>query len=204
MSDNEESQILASKYRRMENFVSDTMRLSHDDYALIGRFIQAYCVADFEARRVISAMRDISGATGLDAAQLSDKDTITHLSLCAKAWKVGENVAEGASKAADILSLHHDIRHTFSHFAGRRMRSDDIFVFLSTSKRHNKLKHGIEVDSDTDGDAYVRVMPVNSVQEELAKLEGHGQYLASLGSFLREQATALRSEHAELTRVRDR
>jgi len=188
MSADEETKKLVDTYKRMENFSADTERFSEDDYALIGRFIQAYCVADFEARRVIAVMREISGAPSIDTGQLSDKDTISHLSLAASSWKGDENIAMGVAKAAEILKMHHNIRHTFSHFAGRRIRHEDVFVFLSTSKRHNKLESGVEVNSDTDGDAYFRALPIKNVKEEVVKLEGHGQYLGNIGSFLRENA----------------
>ena len=104
----------------LRHVLNDTAPLERDDYFRIGLFVQTYCFADFEARRIINLLEQIqSGEPTSYASKLNDKDTIEHLKRHAADCVWNKDVSEGLSKVTEILGMHRTIRHMFAHWSGR-------------------------------------------------------------------------------------
>jgi hypothetical protein len=173
--------------------MNDTHPLKDRDYELIGRFVQTYCIADLEARRVINCLTHIRlGNSTTFALKLNDKDALDHLVACADSCVWNLDLAEGIRKAAEIFVMHRQLRHMFAHWAGRRVPGHDVYIFFTASLDKQKLPKGaIKFEEDDDANMQYGVMPVSNLLEETKKLEGHVQYLANIGAQLEAKAEAI-------------
>jgi hypothetical protein len=184
---------LEAIYASIKSAQGDTEPLQEEDYLLLGRFIQAFCVADFEARRVLVAMQAIVGKKSVEIRKLPDKTVIEHLASGAKTWPGQKEIGEGVAKVAAILDMHHQIRHTFAHWAGRRVKGHDALMFLSTSLSHKPPVGGHYVGpGDPGADSEFRLMEKVHIREELPKLMGHATYLGNLAKHLEDNKEELR------------
>lgn len=185
---------LEAIYTSIKSVQGDTEPLQDEDYLLLGRFIQAFCVADFEARRVLVAMQAIVGKKSVEIRKLPDKTVIEHLASSAKTWPGQSEIGEGVAKVAATLDMHHQIRHTFAHWAGRRVKGHDALMFLSTSLNHKPPVGGHYVGpGDPDADSEFRIMEKVHIREELPKLMGHASYLGNLAKHLEDNKDVLRN-----------
>lgn len=170
--------------------MNDTHPLKDRDYELIGRFVQTYCIADIEARRVINCLTHIRlGDPTKFALKLNDKDALDHLMACADSCVWNLKLSEGIRKAAEILMMHRHLRHMFAHWAGRRVPGRDVFIFFTASLDKQKLPKGATMfEEDEDGNMQYGVVPISNLHGEMKKLEGHVQYLANIGADLEAEA----------------
>ena len=183
----------------LDHLMNSTHPLSGNDYALIGKFVQTYCVADLEARRVINCLTHIrTGKATTFALKLNDKDALEHLIACADSCVWNIDLAEGIRKAAEIFVLHRHIRHMFAHWAGRRIPSYSSFIFFTASLGKQKLPPGATIIEDNDG-ANVRygLMPISNLLEEQTKLEAHAEYIANIGFQLEAKAPQIAEQFAK-------
>jgi hypothetical protein len=63
-----------------EDFLEHTDPLREEDFALIGKYIQCYCYADFNGRRIIDTIRGAEeGAQRQNAGRLADAQVFSSL-----------------------------------------------------------------------------------------------------------------------------
>lgn len=168
--------------KSLPHVLNDTAPLEGDDYFKIGLFIQTYCFADFEARRIINLLAQIqSGEPSSYALKLNDKDTIEHLKRHAAGCVWNEDVSEGLSKAAEILAGHRMIRHTFAHWSGRRIPDHDAYIFFTANLAGQKIPDdATKFEEHEEANTQYAVMPVSQLEQELEKLKGHVQYMTNI------------------------
>ena len=183
----------------LDHPINDTHPLKDLDYELIGKFVQTYCIADFEARRVINCLTHIrQGNPTTFALKLNDKDALDHLIACADSCIWNLELAEGIRKAAEIFVLHRQFRHMFAHWAGRRVPDHDVYIFFTASLGKQKLPKGaVKFEEDDDANIQYGLMPISNLIEETRKLEGHVQYLANIGTELEDKAAQIAKTVAE-------
>ncbi|CAM5216401.1 hypothetical protein CDEF62S_00150 [Castellaniella defragrans] len=181
------------------NLMKGTHPLSGHDYELIGKFVQTYCVADLEARRVINCLTHIRlGATTTFALKLNDKDALAHLIACADTCVWNIELAEGIRNAAEIFVQHRHIRHMFAHWAGRRIPGHNSFIFFTASLEKQKLPQGaVMIENVDDANVQYGLMPISNLLEEQKKLEGHAQYIGNMGRQLEEKAVQIAKQFAQ-------
>jgi len=181
------------------NLMKGTHPLAGHDYELIGKFVQTYCVADLEARRVINCLTHIRlGTATTFALKLNDKDALAHLIACADncVWNI--ELAEGIRKAAEIFVQHRHIRHMFAHWAGRRIPGHNCFIFFTASLDKQKLPQGaVMIENVDDANVQYGLMPISNLLEEQKKLEGHAQYIGNMGRQLEAKAIQIAQQFAQ-------
>lgn len=175
------------------HLVNDTHPLSNHDYELIGKFVQAYCVADLEIRRVINCLTHIrTGKPTTFAFKLNDKDALDHLISCADSCIWNLELGSGIRKAAEIFVQHRHLRHIFAHWAGRRIPGHDVFIFFTSSLGAQKPPKGaVKIEEQEDANIQYAVVPIPHLVQEQVKLEGHAQYLARMGPQLEVRAAEI-------------
>ena len=194
---------LASKVRNAINLEDETEYLTPADYELIGRFIQAYCISDYTSRRIIAAIRKISSSPAMDVAKLSDKHVIEHLRRCGENWRGENDTGASVVSVANTLEMHHHLRHSFAHFAARRIKGEDAFLLLTTSTNHRDPPTGINIttevrDEPRDGThlASFRAVPLQELRGELLRLQKNAQGLSELAYHLETNLAKLMAEHS--------
>lgn len=195
---------LAAGMRGSFSLDGQTEQLRTEDYELIGRFIQVYCVSDYTARRVITAMRHIASVAEMDSSKLSDKDVIEHLHKCGESWKVQDGGSEWIQSVAKTLEMHHHLRHSFAHFAARRMKDENVLFLLTTSAKHKDPPTGIKIETNipermTEGShlASFRLIPLQELREELVRLQQNAQALSEFAHHLETNLVRLKAAHSQ-------
>jgi hypothetical protein len=177
-------------------FIASTSNLTSDDHELVGRLIQLYCFADYNARRVIDTVREAAkGPEARNGSRLAEPDFFDHLEQVAQMLPEG-NVKEVLSGAAAILNLHRDNRHHFAHWAARRLNGRDVLILFSKNYQQGKKRTG-----DSGPDAYETVyglVPMPEFRRELDKLDHHAHNVSVLAPDLENRIDELRSMLAEL------
>ena len=179
--------------------MNDTHPLSGGDYQLIGKFVQTYCFADLEARRVINCLTHIrSGMATTFALKLNDKDTLDHLIACADSCVWNIELAEGIRRAAEIFVLHRHIRHMFAHWTGRRIPDHESLIFFTASLGTQKIPRGaVMLEECAEANVQYGLMPISNLLEEQTKLEGNAEYIANMGRQLEANAQQIAEEFAK-------
>jgi len=198
---------LAADIRDSFSLEEKTEQLRPEDYELIGRFIQVYCVSDYTARRIIKAMRDIASAPAMDASKLTDKNVIEHLSKCGETWTGQEGIDVWIQAVAKTLEMHHHLRHAFAHFAARRLKGEEVLFLLTTSANHKDPPTGIRIETEipkqlTEGShlASFRLIPLQQLSEELITLQKNAQSLSEFAHHLETNLVRLKTASGQLTR----
>ncbi|MET7141296.1 MULTISPECIES: hypothetical protein [unclassified Xanthomonas] len=181
------------------HIISDTDPLSAQDYELIGTFIQTYCIADLESRRVVNCLTHIRlGEPTAFALKLIEKDVLDHLVASADSCTWNIDLAKGILKAAEIFVQHRQIRHIFAHWAGRRVPGHDAFIFFTASL--DKQKTPVDAtffEKSDDANIKYALMPISNLVEEQKKLKGHAQYLATIAAELESKAPQIAEQFAQ-------
>lgn len=185
--------------KSLGHVLNDTIPLERDDYFRIGLFIQTYCFADFEARRIINLLEQIqSGEPTSYASKLNDKDTIEHLKRHAADCAWNKDVSEGLGKVAEILAMHRTIRHMFAHWSGRRIQGHDTYIFFTANLAGQKIPDGApKFEQHEDANIQYGMMPVFHLEQELEKLKGHVQYMTKIGQQLEAKVTEIAEQFKE-------
>lgn len=185
--------------KSLRHVLNDTAPLERDDYFKIGLFIQTYCFADFEARRIINLLEQIqSGAPASYASKLNDKDTIEHLKRQAANCVWNMNVSEGLRKVAEILGMHRTIRHMFAHWSGRRIPGHDAYIFFTANLAGQKIPDGApKFEQHEEPNMQYGLMPVSHLEQELEKLKGHVQYMTNIGRQLEAKVSDIAEQFEE-------
>ncbi len=179
--------------------INDSHPLSAQEYELIGRFVQTYCFADLESRRVINHLTHIRKGTPTKfALTLNDKDALDHLMACAETCTWDLDLAEGIRKAAEILVQHRHLRHMFAHWAGRRVLGHDALIFFTASLGNQKIPvDAVRFEESDEPNMRYGLMPESNVREELKKLEGHVKYLSAMAAQLEAKAEQIAAQFAQ-------
>lgn len=155
-----------------------TIPPTNDDFALFGKFIQTYCFADLNVRRLLEALNArVFSNPSVNPYRLNDTDLLQHLRTAVgqSLWK--PNIASGLTIAIDILEMHRIHRNHFAHWAVKRYAELDVFVMLSLNAREAD-RRGIVKEGDSA--AAFGLVPIATVKDELRKLVGHCDYIARL------------------------
>ncbi len=181
------------------HILHDTEPLSVQDYTLIGKFIQSYCSADFEARRVINSLSYIRlGESTSFALKLNDKDTLEHLMACADSCTWNADLAEGVRKVAEIFVMHRQLRHIFAHWSGRRVPGYAALIFITKSLDKQRLpKDAVMFEQEDDANTQYSLISISNVLQEQAKLEENSKYLANIAAQLESKATDIACQFAQ-------
>lgn len=176
-----------------DDFIGNTIPLSTEDEMLIGRFVQQYCWADFNARRAVNYLRQINSEDSCDfSGSLNDKDVLKHLASEAASLQGLPAVKKGLVASAETLEIHRDLRHNFAHWAGRRAKHHNAFVLLTTSSYQAKKKGITALEVGMLG--FV-VFSIHDVEREIENLISHNEYLAQavnfLGNYARDPASVV-------------
>ena len=87
------------------------------DFALMGKFIQLYCYAEFNARRLADALSTkITGLRAINYYRLNDTDLLIHLRKLASRDIWNPDMKSKILMAVDILEMHRTHRHSFAHW----------------------------------------------------------------------------------------
>lgn len=184
---------IVKPYMSTDNWLENTDVLSQKDFALIGKFIQIYCIADFNARRVIDIMREIrTGQKENFASALTEVDVLVHLRRSGEMWMGREDVREALTNLVNLLEMHRQFRHHFAHWVVRRLKGTDVFLMLTKSADNPNRRGGIRQDVDK---ATYAVFMADTLQDEMVKLIEQGEFLAKFASFLEGNRSSLRDEH---------
>lgn len=177
-----------------EDFMTKTVPLSHDDYALIGQLVQAYCWADFNGRRVLELLWSVNGTLfGRKAASLRDGEVIKELGIESEKLNGMPNLKIGLMHVFEILNMHKDRRHELAHWAARKLKDLDAFLMLSKNIKEGN-RRGIDICSELDDDddfVGYAVMPIQELRDECEKLYHHNEYLARSVKFLTDHLEGL-------------
>jgi hypothetical protein len=162
-----------------EYYLNKTAPLTDADFAFMGRFIQSYCYADLNARRIIDYIR--SAALGPDkknAGILQDAQVFPKLREVAEMLPTGD-LREGLIKAANLLEMQVVHRHQFAHWATRRIVGHNVLVMFTKNSREGEKRLGgkPEPDALTYG-----LVPLGPWSNELPILEANGRYLAEIAA----------------------
>jgi len=188
----EEQAALYDAYNSLRDMYADTERLRTSDFELIGRMVQVFCVADFESRRIIEAIGDLGGKV-VNVASMADKDVPVHLVRCGREWNGPSDIGAALEQAGDCFSKHQQVRHTLAHWAGRRIKGHDAYLFLATRLNHRPPEGWERIPSDdTDATAGFRVLLEPQLRRYQGKFEQHAQYLGQLSHRLEDQAATAR------------
>ena len=160
-------------------FLRATIDLTDADMLVMGKFIQLYCYGDLNARRIIDALRLAAiGPNAMNASRLQDAQVFPKLREAADLlWD--SNLKEGLHKAAETIELHRTHRHTFAHWAARRIPGHDALIVFSKNAREAERRDGI---APQPTEMKYGIVPMEGFKSELPKLEGHTLYLAESAS----------------------
>lgn len=164
------------------DFIGNTIPLSTEDEMLVGRFVQQYCWADFNARRAVNYLRQINSGDSCEfSGKLNDKEVLEHLAFEAASLQGLPAVKKGLVASAKTLEMHRDLRHHFAHWAGRRAKHHNAFVLLTTSSSQAKKKGITALEVGMLG--FV-VFSIDDIEREIKNLISHNEYLAQAVNFL--------------------
>jgi hypothetical protein len=175
-------------------FLTTTIDLRQSDFFLIGQLIQLYCFADLNARRIIDTLRHAAfGAEARNASRLQDAQVFPKLrEIVAELWD--SNLKEGLRKAADTIEMHRTLRHTFAHWAARRIENEDALVLFTKNAREAERRDG---DPQHPDELKYAIVPLASFPEEIRKLDGHTKYLAESAAHVEHYFDDFRQKFAE-------
>lgn len=174
------------------NYLDNTLPLNEKDFSLIGRFIQMYCSADFCGRHLINQMRQINGSAERGFGnRLTEEQVLMHLLLEGEKLEGFQNIKEGLVKAVGILQMHRLRRHELSHWMFRRVKDNDVYIFLTTNKLEAS-KRGI--DGVLDGCVGFGFISMEDLKVEVRKLRGHIEYFGEISVFFTKHIESVKKE----------
>ncbi|MFP3403403.1 hypothetical protein [Pseudomonas putida] len=155
--------------------------IGKEEHALMGELVQTYCQADALCRGLVAILRQKrEGAPSDFAFKLFDTDVLIHMRKEAQETILSIDTA-GIIAAVDILEMHRDFRHTFSHWVVKKYKAGDYLVAFTKNKKEGENRDGITL---TSGQAKLMVFPVAELLVELDKLRGHCKFLADLHQYM--------------------
>ncbi|MCW3476297.1 hypothetical protein [Limobrevibacterium gyesilva] len=164
-----------------EALLANTESLQEGDFALLGKLIQTYCFADLNARRIVDALRHaMIGPEARYASRLQDAQVFPKLKEIVAELPTW-NIKEGLLKAADTVELHRIHRHNFAHWAARRVKGHNVLIIFTKNAKESERRDGQAQSLD---ELKYGLVPLAPLSDELKKLEGHGEYLATTAAHI--------------------
>lgn len=180
-------------------FIEASKRPTAKDFQLIGTFVQVYCFAELSARQIIEMIDSVIPNQGKEAAsRLAGHDVFPHLILAANRFKNSSkgNVKETLIRAAGIVGMHRQMRHTFAHWTVRRVEGDKAFLLLSKNAQEGKKRTGT---MPMVGCMNYGIVAKETLRRELRKLEEHTQNLSIVAAHMsKDSVTLARMVHASI------
>lgn len=157
-------------------YLNQTSGLLDADFELMGRFVQTYCFADLNARRMIDAVKHASkGSEKRNAGRLQDKQVFEELEKAIAMLPAG-TLRDGLMRGATTIGMHYGLRHIFAHWGGRRVKGQDALILFTKNTREAEKKSGLTGAPD---ELTWVVIPLAALRSEMIKLESHSQFLAA-------------------------
>lgn len=182
-----------------ESYIQQTEPLRESDFTLMGKILQCYCYADLNARRIIDVIRLAeSGPEKQNAGRLADAQVFSTLRDAAALLPPAEH-RDGILRAVDTISMHVVHRHTFAHWAARRVKGHNVLVLWTYNAREAEKRDGELIGA---GELKYALSPLAPMVEELRKIEGHSEYLAHAAARLHSEVGDLRNYFAERKEAR--
>lgn len=190
MTKDEEQAALYSAYNSLRDLYADTERLRPNDFQLIGRVVQVFCVADFESRRIVGAVGELVGKS-VNVANMRDTDVPTHVERCGREWRGDPQTGTALVQAGILFGANQQVRHSLAHWAGRRIKGHEAYFFLSTRLNHKSPEGWGRVPSDdANANAGFRILLIPQLERILVELERHAQFLGQLSRRLEDEAAS--------------
>lgn len=159
-----------------ELYLGKTKPLKAADLVFMATIIQAYSYADLNGRLIIDHIRHAAfGPEKQNAGRLHDAQVFAKLQEAAGLLPDGK-MKEGIIRAASTLALHVIQRHHFAHWAIRRVKGHDVFVFYTYNAKEAEKRLGQKVEP---GEIIYGAVGRKTLRAELKKIDGHASYLAA-------------------------
>ena len=141
----------------------------------MARVIQAYSYADLNGRLIIDHIRHAAlGFDSQNAGVIQDAQVFEKLNEAGGMLPDG-NMKTGILKASSTLAMHVLHRHHFAHWAMRRVKGRNVFVFYSYNVKEAEKRLGQKLEP---GELAYGVVALKALRTELKKIDGHANYLA--------------------------
>lgn len=156
-------------------FIDQTEPLTQSDLAMIGSIIQLYCYADFNARRIVNALRHAATGEPKSVSRLQDAQVFPALEKLVRDHLWDSDMKNGLLKAAATVEMHRMHRHNFAHWATRRIKGANALIMFTKNAKEAERRDG---QTQEAGAAKYGILSLDRFPEEIRKLEGHTNYLA--------------------------
>lgn len=158
-------------------YLLKTNGLTSEDMTLTGTVVQTFNFTDINARRIIDSLRHAAlGPQKQNGGVLQDAQVYEKLIEAAELLPPYAGLRKDLIKAAKTFQMHHALRHSFAHWAMRRIPGHDALFMMTYNAQEGERRNGKRTDPH---ELTYGVMPLAPVRSELKKLEGHGQFLAT-------------------------
>lgn len=175
-------------------FLNLTIKLRRADLHLIGKVVQLYSYADFNARRIVSALEHASTGDPRAVSGLQDWEVLRDLKALARQHLPDGNLRDGILKAHGTLLMHRDHRHDFAHWATRRVKGADALVMFTMNAKSAEKRAGTPLGAQQ---SRFGILPLAGFRAEVRKLEGHANFLAAAAAHIDMHLVELRERIAE-------
>lgn len=131
-----------------ELFIASTEDLTPQDFCDIGRLLQSYTFADYNARRILDLLRKVvNGDNWKSCSKSKDAQILKMLSeeldsLC------DFDIKGDLSKAVRFFRENAEIRNNVAHKALQRIPNEGFFLMLSKNGLEAERNHQIEQQKD--------------------------------------------------------
>ncbi|WP_146121012.1 hypothetical protein [Achromobacter sp. MYb9] len=161
--------------------LAESSNVSPADCELMGRFIQQYCFADLNARRIIDLLQHAAlGECARNAGNLRDAQVFQKLrDVASSLW--ASDLKDGLFRASETIEMHRVHRHNFAHWAARRVRGEDALILFTLNATEARRRTGSPPES---GELVYALVSTIGLREELDKLVGHTEYLAISAAYI--------------------
>jgi hypothetical protein len=170
-------------------FLNLTTKLRRGDLHLIGEVVQLYSYADFNARRIASALEHASTGAPMAVSRLQDWEVLRDMEALAREHLPDGNLRDGILKAHGTLLMHRDHRHDFAHWATRRVKGADALVMFSMNAKSAQKRAGTALGAQQ---SRFGILPLAGFRGEVRKLKGHSNFLAAAASHIDTHIVELR------------
>lgn len=159
-----------------ELYLTKTDPLTTDDLILAGKVVQTFNYADLNARRIIDSVRHAAlGPDKQNGGILQDKQVYEKLIEAAEMLPENTDLRKGLVKAAKTFEMHHVLRHSFAHWAMRRIPRQDALFMMTYNAQEGERRNGTRTEPH---EITYGVLPLAPMRAELEKLQGHSIFLA--------------------------
>lgn len=175
-------------------FLNLTIKLRRADLHLIGEVVQLYSYADFNARRIVSALEHASTGDPKTVSRLQDWEVLRDLKALARQHLPDGNLRDGILKVHGTLLMHRGHRYDFAHWATRRVKGADALVMFTMNAKSAEKRAGTPLEAQQ---SRFGILPLAGFRAEVRKLEGHAIFMAAAAAHIDMHLVELRERIAE-------